>query len=632
MTLSFGRTDSFQVVRILDDESISIVGRADSQVKIRGHRVELDEVNHFLSQQPNIADVASIAHNNRLLSFVSLQSGLVKAHDARCLGRQLVSEVAKKLPHYMVPGSVYILRDSIPLTTTYKLDFKRLLAFANDFDAETSDEEHTSMNGQDDWDDLSRTVAGIIAQISGLSIDNITPRTSIFTLGLDSISAIRISSALREQGHGEISVSLIMQEKTPKAIATAIAAEIELRNVSNCIADSSSYQNARTLIDRLSTEILADMNLEADSVQAIAPCTSLQEGILLETMKSMDTTYINHSIIELHEEISSNVLEAACRELVNRTEMLRTCFAYTSHKDLPCIQVVLKNPEISWTSRTADNFSSTLHDWQSQVANELDLQRPPVRFLFVNSEHARYLVISLHHSIFDGWSLGLIHNDLDRLCQGQSLATRPGIFPSIEYAYDAAKNSNKQDDDWEAYLHSYEPSSFPILSTTSETAQSIMLHNLGTSLGTIQKSASNNSVSILSILQTSWALLLSQISGNNDLCFGSVTSGRTLPIKNIEDVVTPLFNVLPIRVESGSDCSFLALSNKLQAGNLLHLANPHYPLVRASRAAKITNGEALFDTVLILQRAHELESSKTFKAITDDGDSNVRHRGSNLVL
>lgn len=147
---------------MLDDESLLLLGRADSQVKVRGHRVELDEVTHHIQELLQIQDATTILNAGALVSFVHLAPGTV----AQDIVPMLFTSLSQKLPRYMVPTYIVPLSEGLPFTTTHKLDTRRLLSIydeAERFAHTIFDEEHDNHA----WTDTAREIASIIYHLSG---------------------------------------------------------------------------------------------------------------------------------------------------------------------------------------------------------------------------------------------------------------------------------------------------------------------------------------------------------------------------------------------------------------------------------------------------------------------------------
>lgn len=608
------------MARFLDDSSLLILGRNDTQVKIRGNRVELEEISHTLRTIESVRDSVTLLIDGRLVAFVCLNS---PKSDWDFDVQRLYKALSDKLPDYMSPASIVPLPGAIPLTSTYKTDNSSLITIYEQ-QAEKSDDSRSNNAPSAvlaDWNPISRKVADIITKFSGAQLEDMTPDTSIFKLGLDSISAIKISSVLKQNKVGDITVSDIMKNGTPAGIAREIQKYSEDNNESEIAVNH--FAEVEVEIKSLEKQILVDLALEEQDVSEILPCTSLQEGMLLETLKDADVSYINHSVLEFRDRIDSKQLASVCQRLVDATPMLRTCFAYTSSRSAPCVQVVLKQFWPHWEEQHADELEPALSELKVAAAQNLDLHRPPVKFLSLITPTSQYLIISLHHSLFDGWSLDLIREDFEKLCRSLPIPSRPNCRPILEVAYNASIMSEKCTGYWSQYLRDYEPFSFPHLSTTSGTSLRIISSSLSSSLGDITACAHKHDQSLLSFLQACWSMKLAQLAGTQDICFATAMSGRTLPITGVENAILPLFNVLPTRIDLQGSSSVLSIVQELHQSNLVMSEYSHSPLRRVVQLAGLKGDRKLFDTILILQQPQSLSDGSIYKSIEDYGDNDV---------
>src|SRR6185312_2343273 len=115
------------VVRYLEDGNIEFLGRADKQIKLRGFRIELEEIEKTLSEHPQLERAVVIprddsAGGKRLVAYI------VAAADAGLTVEKLRSYMQERLPEYMVP-SLFLLLEQIPLTANGKIDSNALMAF-----------------------------------------------------------------------------------------------------------------------------------------------------------------------------------------------------------------------------------------------------------------------------------------------------------------------------------------------------------------------------------------------------------------------------------------------------------------------------------------------------------------------
>lgn len=217
------------LVRILHDGSFSFLGRIDDQVKLRGQRLEIGEINEVVRlSTTTIKDVCTLvlAHpkqsKEQLVSFVvssELPEGLsweeaLSRDDARLLVSQIRTTCTAKLPGYMVPTHI-IPMSAFPLSPNNKVDSRKMKDMYGSIELETLQKVSSSSIGP--HSERTATVEKIASYLSsfvGCRPSDIEPASSIFALGLDSISVIAFARALRNAGFVSAEPSLIMKSKS----------------------------------------------------------------------------------------------------------------------------------------------------------------------------------------------------------------------------------------------------------------------------------------------------------------------------------------------------------------------------------------------------------------------------------
>lgn len=212
------------LVRRLDDGSLEFLGRIDNQVKIRGMRLELEDVEAGLAEHPDVRMPCVVLRDSRLIGYVvALQGSTATGSEIREWARSV-------LPEYMVP-SVVIVLDAFPVTVNGKLDRRALpeptwsAMASNRLDHRASGEsdltsgDRSSAQGTDTVRDGAGAVAEAITSVLGL--DSIGPDTDFFDVGGDSLRAIAVLGALRRAGW-QATVSDIFDARTPRLLAQRV--------------------------------------------------------------------------------------------------------------------------------------------------------------------------------------------------------------------------------------------------------------------------------------------------------------------------------------------------------------------------------------------------------------------------
>lgn len=214
------------LVRILHDGTFDFLGRADDQVKLRGQRLEVAEINEVIKRGVNqIRDVATLGIKHvksqrlQLVSFYVPSFAkrrrnnleVLEGNDSRKVAL-IVKEICQaKLPPYMVPTH-FMPVNGIPLSSNNKVDSKQLKALYNRF---SSAELQAITTEQDEpqvvWSDLEKRIIGLLAKATNSEDAAITRSSSVFQLGLDSISVINFARSLKDAGFANAQISVVLQ-------------------------------------------------------------------------------------------------------------------------------------------------------------------------------------------------------------------------------------------------------------------------------------------------------------------------------------------------------------------------------------------------------------------------------------
>ncbi|BFZ54640.1 hypothetical protein PYCC9005_001677 [Savitreella phatthalungensis] len=610
----FGRIyRSGDYIRLLPDGEMLYSHRKDSQVKIRGHRIELGEISSTLRKIDAVTDAATIMHEGALYAFV---------HGETVTSQTCEAKLRHALPEYMQPARIVVLDEPTPHTSSFKLDerkLKELLAQA------TSSSSSSTLNGSSspsDWTDQSRKVAEVIAEVASVDPGTLTPTTTLRDLGLDSISAIKLSARLKSAGLGERPVSHLVRLQSADAIAKSLNPTDDQDSSAMQASDSSAWDNFTKAIDSQRQDILGELNVE--DAQHILPCTPLQEGILLESQRDGECSYVEHAILTLCNDVNVSRLRHAVAVLVEQTPMLRTVFASLQHDLISYVQICRHDSTPVWID--ADISENTeLEIVQAKAAKAIDLAKQTVVFALFQSQSNVKLNIALHHAVFDGWSLDLLLDDLDRLYYDpDAQLDRPALEPVFRTIFES--QHNRPSGHWSSYFDNFTPSPFPAISESRDRKTYIHSHVLASSLDTVTAQIRSRGTDLQTILKLAWASTLAHLTQAADVCFATIVSGRTIKVSGSEEMVAPLFNVFPIRVRLESDLTPAALATSIAEDALAHLDNPHLPLSAVLRhASGLQPGQQPFDTILILQKPEQARSADSIiLSVADAGDTNYR--------
>ncbi|TVY46934.1 Hydroxamate-type ferrichrome siderophore peptide synthetase [Lachnellula occidentalis] len=606
--------------RLMPDGSLAFTGRKDDQVKIRGQRVELGEINNVMLRSEEVRDCMTMVINGEndssamLICFWTSSSEEVNIldclHPDPSITSSLFRSLESALPAYMIPSAL-IPVSYLPSTSQGKID-KRLLvqqyeALGVEYLDLASQASRSASNHE--WTDIEVEIAKSLAQITKLPLEHISPDSSFFNLGIDSISAISFARLLRQNTHRLVEISDVLKFSSVARLAERLSSREDTDGTAASPVEDIGFGIDEEFLDATTKSF----EQAGRRVQSILPCTPLQEAMLSAADSSSDNLYSNQVTLTINGNIER--IQSCWSQLVQRHEILRTCFVSTDMPKYAYAQVVLAEYELKF------GYVDIAEREPSQAASAIPKHsetsefQPPYSLDLVRSSGPTGLLISMHHALYDGVALGILYEELEVLYHGQTLPAAVSFAPFLKHMI--SMDFDKADTFWGSVLKGYSPtrSKFNIASREQPTAR---LQRLAATapLAWIEDSIKKHSTSLLAVCQAAWSTVLSERFQETDVCFGNVVSGRTLPVEGIERLVAPCFNTIPTRLPDIHKLSHLEAFRKLQAFNADSLQFHLTPLRRLQSKYSL-DGSRLFDTLFILQQpSRDLDSS--IWSITED--------------
>ncbi|MEU1103917.1 amino acid adenylation domain-containing protein [Streptomyces tibetensis] len=380
---------SGDLARVLPDGNLDFLARVDHQVKLRGYRVELGEIETALTAHPAVAEAVAIVREDTP-GDQQLVAYLVPAPGADDLGPAgLRAHLGASLPPYMLP-SAYLTLDSLPLTGNGKLDRRALPAPGR---AATAVGAHVEART-----DAERAMAAVWARVLGL--DTVGVRDNFFDLGGDSLRAVGLVGALRADGW-ETSVRDVFEHRTVERLATAVARTgAPAADVPRTVARFALIDDA----DRA--------ELPADVTDAY-PVSRIQAGMLVEMHGgSGENRYHNITSFRIRDELPFDpaAFQRAADLIVERHEVMRTSFALAGYSQpLQLVHAAARMPVVHEDLRhlPEDARQQALWDIADRDRAELfDLTRAPLMRMAVHllDDESWWLSITECHPVIEGWS------------------------------------------------------------------------------------------------------------------------------------------------------------------------------------------------------------------------------------
>ncbi|PPJ55288.1 hypothetical protein CBER1_04278 [Cercospora berteroae] len=605
--------------RILPDGTLLISGRLDDQVKIRGNRVELGEINAVVSDHPEVSDCATIVIGDNSSNQMLATFWVAKAASTEpkfCVygsGTGFVSSLydllEDALPAYMTP-SVLVPVSRLPMTSQGKLD-KRLLQYTyGNLDQATKNGVSRSYEiGAHDAPStpVEQHMAEAVAQTLGMTVASVSRNASFFALGLNSLNAIQLARALQKTLGLNVNVSTVLRHSSIARLSRSISSTEQQKS------GHESLDTAEVLEASLIEKIKSALPMSDLAVDAVFPCTPLQEAMLSTTGSDNTDAYCN--TMKIHFEGDVAKLKECWEIMLQRHAILRTSFVETTLSSNPFVQAVLRDPPPTWTSENHPISNGNSNHTNGHVNGHVNGHKrsdspldvrpqepklpgvtPDQPVQVVQSGHDIYL--QMHHAVYDGIAVNNLFSELISLYKEESLPSSVSFEPFLAEVV----RQNKQDalDFWSSRIGSFQPRPFPPLEEAAAAGEQVFDMSLGISPADVGAFSERHSCTSLSIFQAALAKTIACAQDVTDLCFGNVVSGRSVSVPDVERLIAPCFNTIPVRVELAGLRTNLDLVQSLQKNNLESLP---YQLTALRRIQGLSRDPSkhLFDTLLLLQ-------------------------------
>jgi aryl carrier-like protein len=453
------------------------------------------------------------------------------------------------------------------------------------------------------WTKESKNIRAEIARLANVDEGSVHEHSSIFELGLDSIDFIKLASRLKKRGV-EIPVSVILKSQTIAKMATNIVSD----------GSGSKPPNVKSLLDmrRGLERYLESTGRLPDNVEAVLPATPLQQSMVNEMINSNFERYFNVDGFKLNKDVDLGKLMEAVKRVVDNSPILRTNFVTIDDPKLSVsyAQIVynslphLDNAAIFSRLDESHSFESFMEHFKHASISLAKESDQLLQIRAVSASDSSYLVIAISHALYDGTSLRSIHEDIQRAYNG-CLQNRPDFMPFLEEVFQSTTDYAKKF--WRTTLSDLPSAKFPRknLSDDEDSESSTRLERRSrVSLQAIEELCKSSRITLQTLGQTCWALVLSQLMGQLDIVFGSVLSCRDS--EEAAEVMFPLMNTVAVRsVIHGSLSEMLQYMQDMSDTSRQYR---HFPLgtaqayALASRKNKNPNGDTtLFDTLFIYQ-------------------------------
>ncbi|MEV2278999.1 amino acid adenylation domain-containing protein [Nocardiopsis sp. NPDC049922] len=602
------------------DGEIELHGRVDDQVKIRGHRVEPGEVETVLQAHPAVREAAVVASPGpsgvlRLIGYVVPSPP--EGEDTPTAGRtedEVRRYLEAVLPAYMVPG-VFVPCDGLPLTPSGKVDRKALPEAGEASSGATFVPPRT---------EAERVLADVWATVLGR--ETVSAGDNFFAIGGDSVLAIHVAVNARKAGL-ELSPRQILTRQTLAELAAA-ARPADDRERSAAVP---------------STPVIPQgLDLDPERTEDVYPLTPMQAGMLYHTLRE-PTEYVRYLVCDLPGDLDTEAFRRSWDGVLARHTALRTRFTW-EHTPEP-LQIVERPSRavfhrLDWRGLDAeerDRRFTALMDAERRRPFDL-AAGPPLRFTLIREDIRYRLLLSLHHIVFDAWSLNLVMDEVftryASLSEGKEPPELPVPVPFRAYA-DRVRGRSPDGEYWRELLRGFGAPTDLRMSPPRGASRGLGVRRWELPedlVEGVRALARRCRVTVGAVLHAAWGLLLSRYAGATDVVFGSTAAGRSDGMPGAERAVGLLMNTLPVRLRTPGGLPVATWLRQVHTQLAELREHEHASLVEVQRQSDVPASERLFDTILVFTNNEHRPAGPRPAALSMAGEGEASGTGYPLVL
>ena len=540
------------------DGTIQFAGRRDLQVKLRGQRMELGEVEYQLRRllPPRSEVVVEIVHPEKrgrepmlvaFTSYINDQDHTSMARKNMANDEPITSEIdspttllkeqlAKKLPTYMIP-SAFLSLESMPRLESSKTNRARLREIAiHQLFAESDDIDvrHLNDSARTPLTDIEVRLQRVWADAFRLYPCRVGIHDNFFHLGGDSVIAIRLVAVAR-RSKLLFKVSTLLDKPSIARLATAVQLD---NDISMEIPAPYLLINKDEDIVALRIEASFQCGITTDAIQDIYPLPKLYEAYMCIPK------LIGGIVFPLPPNIDLDRYLKCWESLIESHDMLRTRIIQTT-KGMFCVIEKPKPPIF----RRASRLKSFLAEEQDQTTMTFGESLSQYCSIVSPTEQIEYFVWTAHHAIFDAWSLPIINSKL-AFAYTSTASSIPAEFPKAQHIFQHLSSLDPEPAK-QYWLSHYDGVNFkPLFPRPSRpwlASQHLPAHR------TTVLPSKESAITAPTLIAVAWGLVLSRHTSVPDVPLGIMRSGRTLPIGGVSQYIGALATLYPWAVRIDED-------------------------------------------------------------------------------
>jgi amino acid adenylation domain-containing protein/non-ribosomal peptide synthase protein (TIGR01720 family)/FkbM family methyltransferase len=359
--------------------------------------------------------------------------------------------------------------------------------------------------------------------------------------------------------------------------------------------------------------------MSKQNIEDIYPLSPMQQGMLFHRLYATRTdVYFHQAEFTLRGTLDVAAFEKAWQRVVSRHPILRSAFIWERGQEP--FQVVRQRVKLPLEQQDWRDLSRGEQQAELEAFLRADRERgielfkaPLMRLTLIQlADDVSHLIWSHHHMLLDGWSVALVLKEIftfyEALSRGEDLQLeRPRPYGDY-IAWLQSQDLKQAEDFWSETLKGFHAPIKLGVERASTDAHSQEQGYSDLSIGltdeeaaTLYAFAQQQKLTVNTLVQGAWAVLLTRYSGEEDVVFGAATSGRPVELSGVESMIGNFINTLPARVRVPAQAQTLDWLRQLQKRQVEARQFEYSPLVQIQRWSEIPRGEALFETIVIFE-------------------------------
>ncbi|KAL3441174.1 hypothetical protein BJX65DRAFT_314060 [Aspergillus insuetus] len=630
------------LVRYNPDGTLTFISRMDTQVKLNGQRIELEEIEKQCMEalppdsqlvvevvSPKGKTVRSLAVFFCLPDYsAEAASGqlLLDSTPSRSITAARIWNAARgSLPQYMVPNLFFPVQQ-LPCTTSAKIDRRRLRATVEELsneqiqlytsivlsavpveeDAgfpETTSRSESSVSTADlhsltsvssvestedtqpcfDEPTLDTKLRHLWGEVLGVDPATLRSDDSFFALGGDSFTAMGLVSAAQADGL-TLSVAEIFQNPVLKDMVACCQTSEAPAEAPEALPPFSLLP-ADTNLDELLNEVASTCQVTKASIADIHPCSALQEGLITASIQQPGA-YVASPVFALSHEVDIPTFKAAWQRTVDEIEILRSRILHTVTANF--VQVILKPSPMHW--------GSAGEQVAAQVGGRL------TGYTITSTGSSRLFTWYIHHALYDGWSIPLVLQRVQEnygvCCSDSTTSLSDPMVPYSLFIDNLQKRDLAASDDfWRTYLSSFSSPAFP----ASKSALQPKINAASRQYSSTKIVPVRKDITLPVFIRAAWAMALSLHTESGDVCFGETLMGRNIDLPGATRIPGPLLTTVPCRIAVDSSMKINEYLDRIHQATASMIPHQHTGLQQIRKLSQDANAACDFQNLLVIQ-------------------------------